>query len=85
MQMVAYMRLVDINKTSVINLITAIIIICQGRWRCGLREGMGEIVFHNGDYYRGQWAADNMTDGFGKFTCKTFFERSCVRHLANFD
>ena len=61
-----------------------VIIICQGRWRCGLREGMGEIVFHNGDYYRGQWAADNMTDGFGKFTCKTFFGRSCVRHLVNF-
>ena len=45
---------------------------------------MGEIVFHNGDYYRGQWAADNMTDGFGKFTCKTFFGRFFVRHLVNF-
>ena len=63
---------------------STVIIICQGRWRCGLREGMGEIVFHNGDYYRGQWAADNMTDGFGKFTCKTFFGRFSVRHLFNF-
>ena len=36
-----------------------------------MREGMGEIVFQNGDYYRGQWTNDNMTDGFGKFTCET--------------
>ena len=43
----------------------------QGKWRCGLREGMGEIVFRNGDYYRGHWTNDNMTDGFGKFTCET--------------
>ena len=32
---------------------------------------MGEIVFQNGDYYRGHWTNDNMTDGFGKFTCET--------------
>ena len=31
---------------------------------------MGEIVFQNGDYYRGHWTNDNMTDGFGKFTCE---------------
>ena len=33
----------------------------QGRWKCGLRDGMGEIVFQNGDYYRGHWTNDNMT------------------------
>ena len=40
----------------------------EGEWKAGVREGMGEILFINGDYYRGQWTGDEMSEGFGKFT-----------------
>ena len=45
MQMVAYMRLVDINKTSVINLITAIIIILPSS---SYARAGGGVVYERG-------------------------------------
>ena len=37
----------------------------------GLREGIGNCTWQNGDVYQGDWK-DNLRHGNGKFTCQDY-------------